>query len=267
MSSEINPEDGYPEEDLPIFEAIWGKGFISPGGPEEVAEILDGIDLTNAKVLDVGCGTGGVDIILARDYGAVHVTGIDVESHLVDVAQAYVSEAGLSENITFQLVEPGPLPFGDVTFDIVFSKDALLHIPDKTLLFSEVLRVLRTGGLFIASDWLRGEYDVLSSEMTSFLKLAGHDFDMVTLSDYESKLKDAGFVDVALRDRNTWYRDEAEHELERLKGSLKPEIISNIGSNRLQELEESWISFWQAMVEVLRTGELRPAHIKAHKSI
>lgn len=80
MSSEINPEDEYPEENLPIFEAIWGKGFISPGGPEEVAEILAGIDLTNLKVLDIGCGTGGVDIILARDYGAVHVTGIDVES-------------------------------------------------------------------------------------------------------------------------------------------------------------------------------------------
>ena len=49
---------------------------------------------------------------------------------------------------------PGPLPFADASFDIVFSKDALLHVPDKDALFAEIFRVLKPGGVFAASDWM-----------------------------------------------------------------------------------------------------------------
>ena len=58
--------------------------------------------------------------------------------------------------MTFQLVEPGPLPFADQSFDAVFTKDAIVHIPDKPPFYREVLRVLRPGGLFVGSDWLCG---------------------------------------------------------------------------------------------------------------
>jgi len=178
-----------------------------------------------------------------------------------------VLQAGLSEQITLQLVSPGPFPFEDNSFDIVFSKDALLHIPDKPALFAEVLRVLQMGGSFIASDWLRGEYDVLSEKMGSFLELSGHEFDMVTLGSYESRLREAGFTEVALRDRNSWYREEAKHELELLRGPLKQEIINKLGREKSEEYEQSWVAFWEAMVEVLRSGELRPAHVMASKII
>ena len=36
------------------------------------------------------------------------------------------------------------------------SKDSMVQIPDKPAIYAEVLRVLRPGGRFIASDWLRG---------------------------------------------------------------------------------------------------------------
>jgi len=265
MSDSNEKEIEYPEENLSIFEAIWGKGFVSPGGPNEIAELLRNIDLTNLRVLDIGCGTGGIDIILVRDYGAKHVVGIDVEKPVLEAAQSNVLQAGLSEQITLQLVSPGPFPFDDNSFDIVFSKDALLHIPDKSALFTEVLRVLQTGGRFVASDWLRGEYDVLSEKMGAFLKLSGHEFDMVTLGSYESRLREAGFTEVALRDRNSWYREEAKHELELLRGPLKQEIINKLGREKSEEYEQSWVAFWEAMVEVLKSGELRPAHIMASK--
>ena len=41
-------------------------------------------------------------------------------------------------------------------FDIVFSKDSIVHIPDKHALMAEVFRVLKPGGRFVASDWLIG---------------------------------------------------------------------------------------------------------------
>lgn len=55
----------------------------SPGGPAEVSRILGGKDITGCDVLDIGSGTGGVDIALVRDHGAGTVIGVDVEKRLV----------------------------------------------------------------------------------------------------------------------------------------------------------------------------------------
>lgn len=53
-----------------MLEAIWGEGFLSPGGPEEVARLVAGSDLAGKAVLDIGCGAGGIDIALVRSHGA-----------------------------------------------------------------------------------------------------------------------------------------------------------------------------------------------------
>ena len=49
-----------------------------------------------------------------------------------------MSAAGLSEKISIELVSPGQLPFEDGSFQVVFSKDSIIHIPDKSDLASDV---------------------------------------------------------------------------------------------------------------------------------
>lgn len=51
--------DGHNEYGMAMvtaLELIWGEGFLSPGGPEEVAATLAGRDIRGAEVLDIGCG-------------------------------------------------------------------------------------------------------------------------------------------------------------------------------------------------------------------
>ena len=81
----------YAKDFTDALQFMWGEGFLSPGGPEEVAEMVAGIDLTGKRVLDVGSGLGGVDILLAVKHGAAEVVGIDVEPQLVDVARDLIS--------------------------------------------------------------------------------------------------------------------------------------------------------------------------------
>lgn len=254
-------EHFYPESELPIFEKIWGKGFVSPGGPEELAIIVQDLDIEKRRILDIGCGMGGLDILLVKEYGAAEVVGIDVENPVLEKAKQYASEENLSDKLTFTLVDPGPLKFEDASFDIVFSKDALLHISDKQMLFSEIHRVLKRGGIFVAGDWLRGEYENPSKHMELFTELTYNEFDMVTLHEYETKLRNAGFFDVTLRDRNEWYLSQAQQELKLIK-SLKDEIIDSVG---IDSYNNAWESFWSVLVETLKTGEFRPAHIRAQK--
>ena len=236
--------------------------MFQPGGPTEVAEILQGVDLVNSRVLDIGCGMGGIDILLVKDYGAAEVVGIDVETPVLEKAKQYALEEDLVEKIKYILVEPGPLLFESASFDIVFSKDALLHIPDKKMLFSEIMRVLKPGGLFLAGDWLRGEYENATEHMKEFHKLSSNEFNMVTLRDYATKLENAGFSNVTLRDRNEWYLGMAQKELELIQG-MKSEIVNAVG---IEVYNNAWEAFWKVLVETLKTGEFRPAHIRATKN-
>ncbi len=147
----------YPDHFIERLHAVWGEGFLSPGGAEEVCEIVRGLSLTGKSVLDIGFGTAGPAIVLARDLGADRVVGIDVEEQLHRRATALVERMGLTDRVDLELVTPGRLPFDDASFDVVFSKDSIIHIPDKAALFSEIIRVLKPGGVFTASDWLSGE--------------------------------------------------------------------------------------------------------------
>jgi len=156
-------------------------------------------------------------------------------------------------------VQPGPLPFADGSFDVVFSKDSLVQISEKTALFAEVKRVLRPRGRFIASDWLRAGQGAYSAEMLEFFRLEGIAYNMASLTQSEAALRAAGFVDVEGRDRNDWYLALAQRELAGMEGSLKPVILEAIGADRA----EHFLANWRQLVVVLARGELRPAHLRA----
>ncbi len=242
-------------------EMVYGKGFLSPGGAEEVARILEGISIAGKSVLDVGCGVGGANVLLARDYDTKRVLGIDVEQELVDHATARAAEEGLSDRLFFKLVQPGPLPIEDAAFDVVFSKDAVCHIPDKLAAYAEILRVLRPDGPFVGSDWLKGFDGPLSKDMLYYCEMEGVSFHFETMENTARALRQAGFVGVSLRTRNDWYRDVARREYEMLKGPLYSRMVELQGKE-----DADWVvEGWRAMVVVLEKGELCPSHIRAWK--
>ena len=249
----------YGDDLVGSLEVIWGEGFLSPGGPEEVARLLEGTDLTGKRVLDIGCGVGGIDLLLARDYGAGAVVGIDIEPPLVEKARALAEKHGLSERIDFRSVEPGPFPFDDAAFDVVFSKDSLIHIADKDALFAEVFRICRPGGLFVASDWLRDSDGPPSPQMARYIESEGLSFGMASPERYREALARAGFVEIELTDRNPWYREVARRELAAMEGELGDRMAGLVG----EEMREKNVAVWRNMLVVLDSGEHRPTHIKA----
>jgi ubiquinone/menaquinone biosynthesis C-methylase UbiE len=93
----------YSEETVARLEMLWGKGFMSVGGPEEVSAILDGVNLKNLNVLDIGCGIGGVDFLLVSEHGAASVLGLDVEPHLLELAQKMLGAEGYEDWIALQV--------------------------------------------------------------------------------------------------------------------------------------------------------------------
>lgn len=254
-------ENEYNDEFVAKLELLWGEGFLSPGGPEEVAKLLEGTELAGLEVMDIGCGVGGVDVLLAGKYGAESVTGIDIEEPLVEQSRARAERLGLSDRLDFRLVEPGPFPFADASFDAVFSKDSMIHIPGKAALFAEVLRVLRPGGLFLASDWMQSAAGPGSPEMATFVETSGLSFAMGIADELPAMLEAAGFGDIHVTDRNPWYREEARSELSRMRGELREPLLDILG----REKADRWIAMREAMIAALDAGAFRPTHFRAVK--
>ncbi len=249
----------YADEFIDRLHLVWGDGFLSPGGAEEVAEVTRGLDLKDAAVLDIGCGTGGPSIALARDMGA-RVIGIDIEPQLLDRADTLAQDAGVADRIEFRQVTPGPLPFKHNSFDMVFSKDALIHIPDKQALYAEIMRVLKPGGALAASDWLSGENADDDAAFQHYLSLVPLDYTMATASQTADVMRKAGFERVETRDRNTWYSNLAPQEVARIEGPLRDKIIevSDI------ETYEKWLAIRRALAAAAQSGGLRPTHLRGY---
>jgi ubiquinone/menaquinone biosynthesis C-methylase UbiE len=251
----------YHSRMIDFLQALWGPGFLSPGGPAEVARILDGRRLDGLSVLDIGCGAGGVSLCLVRDHGAGYVTGIDVEDGVLDRARALAADAGLADRIGLAKVTPGPLPFPPGTFDVVFSKDSIVHIPDKATLMAEVFRVLRPGGEFLASDWLIGTEGPPSAAMAAYIAAEGLDFGMASSMAYVRAMEGAGFTAVQTISRNAWYRDTARQELARLRGTEGAAMAVAVGADFVAHNQQ----IWERMIPVLDSGEHCPTHLRARK--
>lgn len=249
----------YDDKMLTLLQIIWGDGFLSPGGPAAVRAIVAGLDLAGKQILDIGCGLGGLDEVLAREFGAV-ITGVEVGALIAKLGKARIAKAGLADRIDIRLIEPGPLPFPDATFDVVFGKDAWLHIPDKTAFFAEIYRVLKPGGIVTCGDWMKspGPY---SEDMLYFFKMEGLTYHLVTLAEYGQFVHGAGFGDVALDDITGEYRVAAKEELRRMKEELFELLTRELGD----EVRDHFIEDWRSLTVVLDKGELRPARMRARK--
>jgi len=130
------------------------------------------------RILDAGCGSGGMTRFLRR-FGTV--TGVD----LAPPALCLAKRRGLTG---LARASVGALPFRDGTFDVVTSFDVLYHldVDDDRRALTEIHRVLRPGGVALirlpAFDWIRGAHDEVV-----------HTRHRYTRGELTGKLEDAGF--------------------------------------------------------------------------
>lgn len=103
------------------------------------------------KILEVGTGSGGMSIFLG--WLGMDITGIDVDSQVVDKARA--EAARLHSPAKFRVADTFQLPYSDNTFDLIFHQGLLEHFSDSDIrrMLAEQLRVARRVILSVPNHW------------------------------------------------------------------------------------------------------------------
>jgi len=167
------------------------------------------IDLKSGEtVLDLGSG-GGIDVLLsAKRVGpSGKVYGLDMTDAMLELARANQTKAGAT-NVEFLkgTIESIPLPANSV--DVIISNCVINLSADKDAVLREAFRVLKPGGRFAVSDVVvRGE---VPTEVRRNMELwVGCIAGALEDTEYEQKLKAAGFTDVSVEPWRVYSIDDA----------------------------------------------------------
>ena len=109
------------------------------------------------RVLDLGCGTGTLVVLLKRKYPAAQIVGLDPDPKALQRAKKKVRRAGVEVQLDEGFADE--LPYDEGTFDRVLSSFMFHHLVDhdREKMLLEVLRVLKPAGTFHLLDFAGGE--------------------------------------------------------------------------------------------------------------
>lgn len=190
------------------------------GIPVDHAQIKEG-----DTVVDLGSGAGN-DAFVARALTGPsgQVIGIDMTEAMIEKARALASDLKI-DNVKFRLGEIENIPMSASKADVVISNCVLNLVPDKEKAFSEIYRILKSGGHFCISDVvLKGE---LPEGLTQAAEMyAGCVSGALQKRDYLGIIHEIGFQNVSIK---------AEKEI-----IMPDEILTNyLNSDQLKAFKES----------------------------
>ena len=154
------------------------------------------------NVVDIGCGPGDVVIRLAKAAPQARITALDGSAPMIALARSAARAVGMDDRLTLLHTRITGPPPASQSFDAVLSKDLLHHLPDPSVLWSEVKRLGRPGAAMYVMDLVRpdsadaaramvkdgagSEHPILQQDFYNSLLAA------FTLDEVRAQLADAG---------------------------------------------------------------------------
>lgn len=153
---------------IPAFHFHWLTHYYDPMirlmFPEETLKtaITNQAHLqASQKLLDIGCGTGTLALLLKQSQPNTVVYGIDIDTRILAIAERKAGQ--MKTNINLQQASATCLPYPDESFDHVFASLLLHHLTqqDKLLALKEAYRILKPGGELHVADFCKPRNSIM----------------------------------------------------------------------------------------------------------
>jgi tocopherol O-methyltransferase len=183
------------------FQELWGEHihhgyWISGDETKEEAQIQLIEHLVQAanirpgsKILDIGCGTGGSSIYLAKRHN-VEATGITISPVQVDLANKAAAKADVRAK--FLVMDAEHMQFEE-RFDAIWSVESVSHYRDIPGFFTSAAKVLRPNGTVALIDWFKRPNLNPADYKKKIVPIEkGMLVELETMQEYEAWMKSSG---------------------------------------------------------------------------
>jgi ubiquinone/menaquinone biosynthesis C-methylase UbiE len=110
----------------------------------QVAEEIVSV-FKSGLILDLGTGPGYLPIEIVKRAPDINIIGVDLSRKLIQMAQANAANAGLSDQLRFEIGNSARLHFDNESFDMLISTGMLHSLKNPVAVLKEIYRVLKNG--------------------------------------------------------------------------------------------------------------------------
>ena len=137
--------------------ANWWAPVLAPAVERLLDRAAHFVSADEARVLDIGTGTGQLAIGALLRWPAISVVGVDASSGMRAMADTLADAALGSDAARFrsEVAFADKLPFPDASFDLALSSFVFQLVPNRARALREARRVIRPGGVLAYVSWVR----------------------------------------------------------------------------------------------------------------
>ena len=238
----------YNRRNILRSERMYGHGFQSPGQrPLMKAFCARLVMKPGMRILDIGSGLGGAAFYFAEQFGA-SVQGLDVAPAMIEISTERRVEKGAS-GVHFSHGDIRTTPLPERSFDLVWSRDCILYIPEKHLVWDAVRRVVAPDGQVFITDFCR-RAGTVSADFDRYL--VDCHYHLQDIEAYIEAMTAAGLRVTDHEDMTSLFIAQMEREQKELR-EARADFLRDYDQADYDYL----INRWDAKLRFCRDGDLR----------
>jgi cyclopropane fatty-acyl-phospholipid synthase-like methyltransferase len=249
----VDDDPVWPSARVGVVEALWGEGFLFPGGREETLRLAKPLGLSAASsLLLLGAGSGGPARCIATELGG-WVSGYEANAHLAEMANERTQRAGLGRRAEVQTWDPSEPVFPQHYYHHAIAIEPLHGAPSEPTL-GAVSLALKQGGQFVLIETVADRpLDPNDAMVATWTRLDHRSADVPSELAITKILGHLGFdvrIVEGVSPRDIQYAIRGWTEAVRAMHGTRPTLQQTALIVREAEL-------WMARVRLMRAGKLR----------
>lgn len=248
----------YSRHSILRSEQMYGTGFQSPGSVAMVKTFCKRLDLQpGIKVLDIGSGLGGASFYFAENYNAI-VLGLDIAQAMVEISTERKIEKHI-DRVNFLHGDIRNVKLEANSFDLIWTRDCILYVPEKTLVWQQAYSYLKPGGKLFITDFCRRPEN-LSIEFDTYLKQCA--YYLQSVDEYAETLRNVGFEVSTREDITDTFITSLQKELDSLT-ARKAQFLEEFSLEDYEYLDTRW----KKKIKFCQAGDFRWGFFIAQKPV